>query len=44
VSAAGFFGDKTYLIILQDNQEIRSTGGLMSVWGCSPRMTAASRA
>jgi hypothetical protein len=33
VSAAGFFGDKTYLIILQDNQEIRSTGGLMSCMG-----------
>jgi hypothetical protein len=33
MSAAGFFGDKTYLIILQDNQEIRSTGGLMACMG-----------
>jgi hypothetical protein len=30
---AGFFGDKTYLIILQDNDEIRPTGGLMSCVG-----------
>jgi len=27
LSVTGFFGDKTYLIILQDNDEIRSTGG-----------------
>ncbi|MGZ8898454.1 MAG: DUF4012 domain-containing protein [Halobacteriota archaeon] len=33
LSVAGFFGDKTYLIILQDNAEIRSTGGLMTVMG-----------
>jgi hypothetical protein len=33
LSATGFFGDKTYLIILQDNQEIRSTGGLMACMG-----------
>ncbi len=33
LSVSGFFGDKTYLLILQDNAEIRSTGGLMSVMG-----------
>jgi len=33
LSFAGFFGDKTYLVILQDNSEIRGTGGLMSVMG-----------
>jgi Protein of unknown function (DUF4012) len=33
LSVAGFLGDKTYLIILQDNAEIRSTGGLMTVLG-----------
>jgi Protein of unknown function (DUF4012) len=33
LSVVGFFGDKTYLLILQDNTEIRSTGGLMSVMG-----------
>jgi len=33
LSVTGFFGDKTYLLILQDNSEIRSTGGLMSVMG-----------
>src|SRR5665647_1930466 len=33
LSAAGFFGDKTYLIILQDNSEIRGTGGLISMVG-----------
>jgi hypothetical protein len=33
LSVAGFFGDKTYLLILQDNAEIRSTGGLMDVMG-----------
>jgi hypothetical protein len=33
LSAAGFFGDKTYLIILQDNSEIRGTGGLISIVG-----------
>ncbi|MGA3200011.1 MAG: DUF4012 domain-containing protein [Halobacteriota archaeon] len=33
LSVAGFFGDKTYLLILQDNDEIRGTGGLMSVMG-----------
>ena len=33
LSVAGFFGDKTYLIILQDNDEIRSTGGLTDVMG-----------
>jgi len=27
LSVAGFFGDKADLIILQDNAEIRSTGG-----------------
>ena len=33
MSVAGFFGDKTYLVILQDNDEIRGTGGLMDVFG-----------
>ena len=33
MSVAGFFGDKTYLVILQDNDEIRGTGGLMDVLG-----------
>jgi hypothetical protein len=33
MSVTGFFGDKTYLVILQDNAEIRGTGGLMSVMG-----------
>jgi len=33
LSVAGFFGDKTYLIILQDNAEIKSTEGLMTVMG-----------
>jgi len=30
LSVAGFLGDKTYLLILQDNYEIRPTGGLMN--------------
>jgi hypothetical protein len=29
----GFFGEKTYLILLQDNDEIRGTGGLIGVIG-----------
>ena len=33
LSVAGFFGDKAYLLILQDNAEIRGTGGLMSAMG-----------
>ena len=33
LNVAGFFGDKTYLILLQDNAEIRSTGGLISAMG-----------
>jgi hypothetical protein len=33
LSVAGFFGDKTYLLILQDNDEIRGTGGLTDVMG-----------
>jgi hypothetical protein len=33
LSVTGFFGDKTYLLILQDNAEIRGTGGLMSGMG-----------
>src|ERR1035437_1688951 len=33
MSVTGFFGDKTYLVILQDNDEIRSTGGLMDILG-----------
>lgn len=33
LNVAGFFGDKTYLIILQDNAEIRPTGGLMACMG-----------
>jgi len=33
LSATGFLGDKTYLVVLQDNSEIRGTGGLISVVG-----------
>ncbi|MGZ4853373.1 MAG: DUF4012 domain-containing protein [Halobacteriota archaeon] len=33
LSVAGFLGEKTYLVILQDNDEIRATGGLMDVLG-----------
>lgn len=33
LSLAGFFGEKTYLLALQDNSEMRATGGLMSVTG-----------
>ena len=33
LSVARFFGDKTYLLILQDNSEIRGTGGLTTVMG-----------
>ena len=33
MSVTGYFGDKTYLVILQDNDEIRGTGGLMDVLG-----------
>jgi hypothetical protein len=33
LNVAGFLGDKTYLVILQDNDEIRGTGGLMDVLG-----------
>ncbi|MGZ4892156.1 MAG: DUF4012 domain-containing protein [Halobacteriota archaeon] len=33
LSVAGFFGAKTYLLILQDNAEIRGIGGLMSAMG-----------
>ncbi|MGD0170535.1 MAG: DUF4012 domain-containing protein [Halobacteriota archaeon] len=33
LSVAGFFGDKTYLIILQDNSEIRPTGGGIACMG-----------
>src|SRR5665647_54692 len=33
LSAAGFFGDKTYLIILQDNSEMRGTGGIIALVG-----------
>jgi hypothetical protein len=33
MSVTGFFGDKTYLVILQDNDEIRPTGGVMDVMG-----------
>ena len=33
LNVAGFFGDKTYLLILQDNDEIRGTGGLTDVMG-----------
>ena len=33
LSVAGFVGDKTYLLILQDNSEMRGTGGLISVIG-----------
>ena len=30
LSVVGFFGDKTYLLILQDNAEMRPTGGLLA--------------
>jgi hypothetical protein len=30
LSVAGFFGDKTYMLVLQDNAEIRPTGGLLA--------------
>lgn len=33
LNVAGFLGDKTYLISLRDNAEIRSTGGLMTCKG-----------
>jgi len=33
LNVTGFFGDKTYLVVLQDNDEIRGTGGLMDVLG-----------
>ena len=33
LSVSGFIGDKAYLVILQDKDEIRSTGGLMAVLG-----------
>ncbi|MGA7075666.1 MAG: DUF4012 domain-containing protein [Halobacteriota archaeon] len=33
LGAAGFFGEKTYLVVLQDNSEIRPTGGIMSIMG-----------
>ena len=33
LGAAGFFGEKTYLVVLQDNSEIRGTGGLISLVG-----------
>jgi len=33
LNAAGFLGEKTYLLILQDNSEIRGTGGLISLMG-----------
>jgi hypothetical protein len=33
LSTTGFLGDKTYLVVLQDNSEIRGTGGLISVVG-----------
>lgn len=33
LSLAGFMNDKTYLLILQDNTEIRPTGGLMTCIG-----------
>jgi hypothetical protein len=33
LSLAGFVNDKTYLLILQDNTEIRPTGGLMGCIG-----------
>jgi hypothetical protein len=33
LGAAGFFGEKTYLVILQDNSEIRPTGGIISLVG-----------
>jgi hypothetical protein len=33
LNAAGFLSDKTYLLILQDNGEIRDTGGTISCMG-----------
>jgi hypothetical protein len=33
LSATGFLGDKTYLVVSQDNSEIRGTGGLITVVG-----------
>jgi hypothetical protein len=33
LNVAGFLGDKTYLLVLQDNSEMRGSGGLMSVVG-----------
>jgi hypothetical protein len=33
LNVTGFLGDKTYLLVLQDNAEIRPTGGLMSGMG-----------
>jgi len=33
LGAAGFFGEKTYLVVLQDNSEIRPTGGIISLMG-----------
>ncbi|MGD0170770.1 MAG: DUF4012 domain-containing protein [Halobacteriota archaeon] len=33
LSLAGFVNDKTYLLVLQDNTEIRPTGGLMACIG-----------
>lgn len=33
MGAAGFLGDKTYLVVLQDNSETRSTGGIISLMG-----------
>lgn len=33
LGATGFFGEKTYLVVLQDNSEIRPTGGLISLVG-----------
>jgi hypothetical protein len=33
MSALGFAGDKTYLLILQDNSEIQNTGGLLGCLG-----------
>ncbi len=32
-SVLGFMGDRTYLIVLQDNGELRNTGGITSVTG-----------
>ena len=34
LSVAGVFGDKTYLVVLRGNSDIRGTGGLLSVVGC----------